>query len=122
MSKAFLVVDAHTKFEVSSFSRLKDIGASILKMWASSTTLYSTLSGSTRAHNPRFSSCTYHYGYRPACDFWFRSASGELHRGFFDFAKIRYTVWSRDSQWAYTTDIDRKEVKGQGHGVKTNYY
>jgi len=37
--KLHLVVDAHTKFEVSSFSLFKDIGARILKIWASSAIL-----------------------------------------------------------------------------------
>jgi len=43
-SKLLLVVDAHIKFEVSSFSRSEDIGARILKIWASSAILDSTLS------------------------------------------------------------------------------
>jgi len=46
-SKLFLVVDAHDKFEISSFSRSRDIGVRILKMWASS--VDSTLSGFSRS-------------------------------------------------------------------------
>jgi len=42
-SKLHLVVDAHTKFEISSFSRSKDIGVRILKIWASSAILDSIL-------------------------------------------------------------------------------
>jgi len=44
-SKLHLVVDAYTKFEVSSFSHSKGIGVHTLKIWALSSTLYSTLSG-----------------------------------------------------------------------------
>jgi len=44
-SDLLLVVDAHTKFEVSSFSRSIDIGVRILKIWASSAISGSTLSG-----------------------------------------------------------------------------
>jgi len=45
MLSKLLVVGAHTQFEVSSFSRFKDIGAGIWKIWASSAILDSTLSG-----------------------------------------------------------------------------
>jgi len=44
-SKLLFVVDAHTKFEVTSFSRSKDIGVRILKIWPSSAILDSILSG-----------------------------------------------------------------------------
>jgi len=44
-SKLLFVVTAHTKFEVRSFSRSRDIGVCILKIWASSAILNSTLSG-----------------------------------------------------------------------------
>jgi len=43
MPFVFLVVDAHTKFEVSSFSRSNDIGSRILIICASSAILDSTL-------------------------------------------------------------------------------
>jgi len=44
-SKLLLVFDAHTKFEVYSFSRSKDIGARTLNIWASSVILDLTLGG-----------------------------------------------------------------------------
>jgi len=45
LSKLLIVIGAHSKFEVSSFCRCRDIGVRILKTWASSAILDSTLSG-----------------------------------------------------------------------------
>jgi len=44
-SNLLVVVDVHTKFKDSSFSRFMDIGVRILKVWASSAILDSTLNG-----------------------------------------------------------------------------
>jgi len=52
-SKLFLVIDAHTKFEVSSFNHSRDIRVRILKICVSSAILDLTLSGFWQFHSFR---------------------------------------------------------------------
>jgi len=49
-----------------------------------------------------------------------KNASGEFRRRFFDFAKIWYKDWSRDS--TYTTDFEGQELNGQGRGIKNGIH